>query len=229
MNQAEQVLSSPLEIQNKLKMVSGKEVLLMLTNNTQTMVTIKESPKGSISLRAHKMFLHADEEIITALGQWIGGKRGARERVKQYIAANSALHIDQRIIQRKVSINPAGKYYNLDKMAKEINEKYLGGRSSAPVTWGRKVTKRKPSTIRLGWYDPTRRLITLSQRLDRRDIPRYMVEYVLFHEMLHEVIGVETKSSGRRDIHSKKFNLMEQTYPFYYDALKFEKKKWGGV
>ncbi len=220
---------TPLEMQNKLKEVSGKEILLMLTNNTQSMITIKESNKGSISLRAHKMFLNAGEEIITALGKWIGGDRKGRAKIKDYLYANSLYYVETKPIQRRINLNPTGKNYNLQTMAKEINQKYLGNRSKAAITWGRKVTKRKPSTIRLGWYDPARNLITLSQRLDRRDIPYYMVEYVLFHEMLHEIIGIETTASGRRDIHSKKFNLMEQTYPYYNEAIKFEKKKWGGA
>ena len=220
---------TPLEMQNKLREISGRDILLMLTNNTQRILTIKESSQGSIALRAHKMFLHAEEDIILSLGRWIGGDSRERDRIKSYINANT-IHIRQTApAVRKTVLKPAGRYYNLSEMAQDINTRYLSGRSRADVTWGRKITRRKPTTIRLGWYDPIRNLITLSQRLDRRDVPVYMVEYVLFHEMLHEIIGIEKTPGGRRDIHSKKFNLMEQTYPYYNEAQQFEKKKWGGL
>ncbi len=223
------MLYTPLQMQNKLKEISGKDILLMLTNNQQRMITIKESSQGTIALRAHKMFLYAQDDIIIALGKWIGGDNREKERIKDYINANT-IHINSDPGKtRKTTLKPEGRYYNLATMADNINDRYLGGRSSSGITWGRKVTRRRPTTIRLGWYDPMRNIITLSQRLDRKDIPHYMVEYVLFHEMLHEVIGIEKRSSGRRDIHSKKFKLMEQTYPFYNEARLFEKKKWGGA
>ena len=159
---------TPLEMQNKLKEISGRDILLMLTNNTQRILTVKESSHGSIALRAHKMFLHAEEDIIYSLGKWIGGDRKQRERIKSYINANTSF-IQQNVSRtRKTVLKPAGRYYNLEEMAQNINQRYLSGRSRAGVTWGRKVTRRKPSTIRLGWYDPVRNLITLSQRLDRR-------------------------------------------------------------
>ncbi len=219
---------TPLQIQKKLQEISGKDILLMLTDNTQRMITIKESAGGSIALRAHRMFLHAGEEVIASLGRWIGGRREEREVVREFINTNSSDFVTRPAARRTPTLRTAGRYYELREMAEDINGRYLGGRSVAAITWGRKITKRNPRTIRLGWYDPVRNLITLSQRLDRHDIPRYMVEYVLFHEMLHEIIGIEQSPSGRRDIHSKKFNLMEQTYPFYQEAQKFEKMKWGG-
>ena len=220
---------TPLTLQNTLSKISGKKIMLMLTNNSQRMLTIKEMNTGVIELRAHKIFLQAEEKIITALGSWIKGNNRYRETIKDYINNNSHNIILTQNKSRKVTLRPQGKYYDLAEIAARINQNYLGNRSSSPVTWGRKVTKRKARTIRLGWYDPGRKLITISQRLDKRDIPYYMVEYVLFHEMLHEVIGIETEANGRRCIHGKKFNLMEKTYPYYNEARQFEKKKWGSA
>lgn len=214
-------------LQQRLSALCKRKVLLMLTDNTRTMLSRRDEG-GVISLRAHKMFLRADDEVVKALAWWAQGKTRGGEVIQRFIDTNGEM---VRVIDpasRLVRAVTQGKHYDLAEMAAKLNATYLQGRSKAPVTWGRKVTARDPRRIRLGCYDPVRGVITLSQRLDRRDVPRYVVEYVLFHEMLHEVLGIGTRSDGKRDIHGRTFRLMEQTYPFYEEAVAFERKKWGG-
>lgn len=220
--------TGPVALQKKLREISGKNVLLMITDNTQRMLSLKKD-QGVITLRAHKMFLEADTNTINSLGRWIGGKRCNHLLVQKFIDANSSKVRKADPALRRRRITTAGKYHDLAEIATEINTRYLDNRAKAPVSWGRKVSRRTPRSIRLGSYDPVSNFITISQRLDRKDIPRYMVEYVVFHEMLHEILGIGERADGRRDIHGSMFKMMEETFPHYNKAREFEKKKWGGL
>ena len=42
-----------------------------------------------------------------------------------------------------------------------------------------------------GYYDPHSNTITINRRFDTADTPRVLVEYVMYHEMLHQHLGVE--------------------------------------
>lgn len=213
-------------LQQRLSDLAGRQVVVMLTDNTSTMISAR-SAGDALELRLHRMFLDAPEEVIRALGRWLGGKRMRRDTVQEFIDANSHRVAQTEAQSRGTVIRTAGRVHDLQAIRDEINAAYLETRSKAPVTWGRKITRRKVRSVRLGWYDPARNLITISQRLDRSDIPRYMVGYVVFHEMLHEVLGIGERPDGKRDIHGRHFRLMEQTYPDYERALAFERKKWG--
>ncbi len=218
---------TPIRLQERLRELSGRNLLLMITDNTRTMLSQKKEGRVLV-IRMHRMFLNSPEKVIHALVWWIKGKRNDYEHIRDFIESN-----DDKIrivdpLERKVNLVTDGKCYDLAELFDNINKTYLQGRSKASITWGRKISKKRASLIRLGCYDPVRNMISISQRLDRRDIPRYMIEFVIFHEMLHEILGIGERPDGKRDIHGKTFRLMEQTYPYYEDALKFEKKKWGG-
>ncbi len=126
-------------------------------------------------------------------------------------------------------VTARGRCHDLAEYARHLNAAYLDGRSKASVRWGPRPRARGPTrTIRLGCYCPGRGRIIMNRRLDRPDIPRYFVEYVLFHEMLHEVLGIGERPDGRRDIHGSLFKLMERTYPGADRALAFERRYFGG-
>lgn len=218
---------TPARLQAVLSSASGKRVLLMLHDNRSTMLTLRREEDELVILRAHRRFLQAPESLVENLGDWAGGGKLDREAVRDFIQDNKEAIRNDATPARIPRIHASGRHFQLEELRDYLNGTYLDNRSKAPVTWGRKIRKRSPRNLRLGYYDPMRNVITLSRHLDRSDIPRYMIEYVLFHEMLHEVLGIGTRADGKRDIHGKTFKLMEQTYPFYEKAIAFEKKHWG--
>lgn len=219
---------APGAVQELLRARSGRTVLVMVTDNVHTMVSLKNEAGGAVTVRMHRMFLAAPAAVLDALADWIAGRPGERDLVQEFINQRQDTVRRRDPIRQRPRPVTSGRCYDLAAMRVHLNETYLENRSTAEVTWGRKPTRRKTRTIRLGCYDPAAHRITMSQRLDRRDVPRYMVEYVLFHEMLHEVLGVRERPDGRREIHGPLFKLMEQTYPHYEKAMAFERRKWGG-
>ena len=218
---------TPALLQERLSSITHKRVMLMVTDNTSSIISASSDDPGVLILRAHRIFLDAPDNVVTAIGHWLSGKRVQKDLVQEYIDANDHRIRARSEEPRRMRIRTKGRYHDLESLREHLNKTLLDGRSNAPVTWGRKVSRKRVRSVRLGWYDPVQHLIGISQRLDRSDIPRYMVEYVLFHEMLHEILGLEEGKDGTRHIHGRTFKLLEQTYPHYARAQAFEEKKWG--
>ena len=58
-----------------------------------------------------------------------------------------------------------------------------------PLTWGRGGGRARRGGLTFGSYDPVLALIRIHPVLDRRDVPRYFLESVVYHEMLHHHLG----------------------------------------
>jgi hypothetical protein len=113
---------------------------------------------------------------------------------------------------------PAGKFFDLSPLFEKLNKEYFENALPRPsLHWSRKPRRRT-----LGHFDPALNQIVLSKDLDREKIPRYVVEYVLFHEMLHVKHPIKF-ARCRLQSHSSKFRAEEKRYKNYDRAQKFLK------
>ena len=74
----------------------------------------------------------------------------------------------------------------------------------------------------LGHYDPAHNAIIVSRIFDHPKVPRYAVEYIVYHEMLHLKHPVRLRGS-RRCVHSREFQAEEKLYPQLEEAKRFLK------
>ena len=86
------------------------------------------------------------------------------------------------------------------------------------LTWSEHHAKRS-----LGHYDAAHNTIVVSRVFDRPSSPRYAVEYLLYHEMLHLKHPVKTRGT-RRCVHSAEFKAEEAQFPQLAEALAFIKR-----
>lgn len=108
---------------------------------------------------------------------------------------------------RKLISSAKGDVYDLDEIFSDINKKYFGDTVKEPVlTWSSRKTYRI-----LGHHDATHEAIVISRSLDRRDVPKYVVEYVVFHEMLH-IVHPTIYRNGRRYNHTPAFKRDEERF-----------------
>ena len=117
---------------------------------------------------------------------------------------------------RKIVTTSKGSVYDLDEIFAELNQKYFGNYIRKPVlTWSAKKTYHI-----LGHHDSTHGQITISTSLDTPSTPRFVVEYVMFHEMLH--IAHPTKHvNGRRYNHTPAFRRDERKFAYYEEAERW--------
>lgn len=144
---------------------------------------------------------------------------GAREVYAAYSKSDALREraaASKRTRGRKVITSSKGSVYDLDEIFDEVNSKYFAGSIPRPVlTWSARKTYRI-----LGHHDATHDHVAISRSLDSRDVPRYIVEYVVFHEMLH--IAHPTKHvNGRRYNHTPAFKRDERKFAQYDAAEKW--------
>ena len=73
----------------------------------------------------------------------------------------------------------------------------------------------------MGLYLIDEQLIRIHPALDQAFVPRYFVEWVVYHEMLHHVIPMPMVN-GRRVYHSPEFRARERDYADFERAREWE-------
>jgi len=116
---------------------------------------------------------------------------------------------------RPASLPPTGKQFDLHTMFDELNAKFFGSGLRKPhLGWSTRGWRRQ-----FGSYDPGPNQILLNKRMDRPEVPAYVVEYVLYHEMLH--VKHPTRKSGCSLLsHSPEFRAEEKLFPGFARARK---------
>ncbi len=114
---------------------------------------------------------------------------------------------------------PEGRYYHLEEVFDSLNMRFFGGLLGRPeLTWSEQLAKRS-----LGHYDAAHNTIVVSRVFDRPSSPRYAIEYLLYHEMLHLKHPVKMRGL-RRCVHSQEFKAEEARFPQLAAALAFIKR-----
>jgi len=111
---------------------------------------------------------------------------------------------------------PEGRFFNLDEVFDTLNVRFFGGLLGRPeLTWSEGIAKRS-----LGHYDAAHNTIVVSRVFDRPSSPRYAIEYLLYHEMLHLKHPVKMRGL-RRCVHSREFKADESLFPQLKEAQAF--------
>ena len=170
---------------------------------------------------APKPVLHAILHILTAklYRKPIDEAYAARYRKFTGSQAMSArLHLVRQMRGRKQIEGPQGTEYHLDVIFDDLNVRFFHGLMGRPqMTWSGNHARHS-----LGHYDPAHNTIVISRIFDRPDVPRYAIEYLVFHEMLHLRHPVKLRGS-RRSIHPRAFREEEKLFPQLEEAKEYLK------
>lgn len=111
---------------------------------------------------------------------------------------------------RKMISGSDGSMYDLSEIFDMLNQIYFANAIKKPqLTWSAAGTFRI-----LGHHDATHETIVISKTLDDIRVPRFVVEYVVYHEMLH--IKHPTRyENGRRYSHTAAFRRDERDFAFF--------------
>jgi hypothetical protein len=125
-----------------------------------------------------------------------------------------------RQIRGRKQISPAqGKVYDLQELFRGLNERFFDGLLAEPcLSWSPRESRRM-----LGHWDPAHNTIVISRIFDDSATPRFLVEYILYHEMLHLKYPAEYRTQ-RRCVHTKAFKLEERKFPQFSEAVALIKR-----
>jgi predicted metal-dependent hydrolase len=106
-----------------------------------------------------------------------------------------------------------GRHVNLDAIFNRLNEQYFHNAIPKPrLSW----SARKSRYV-LGRYDATHSTIFISRLFDSADIPDYVCEYVMYHEMLHVKHQTQIRDA-RIVVHTRDFRIEERQFQRYREA-----------
>jgi predicted metal-dependent hydrolase len=170
----------------------------------------------------HDMPMDAQRGLADILVRKLLRKRATHRAAEPYENYVRSLEIRERADHsrrtrgRKIITGTKGEVFDLDEIFDSVNFWYFGGRISKPtLTW----SPRKSFHI-LGHHDSTHDTISISRSLDSKVVPRFVIEYVVFHEMLH-IAHPAVHHNGRRYHHTAAFRRDERRFPQYHDAEKW--------
>lgn len=140
----------------------------------------------------------------------------AYERFRQDPVVEEAVRRRRLRKGRKQISSEAGKYHSPQEIYQDLNIRYFNNQIEIRrIGWG-----PRKSWERLGHYDPVHQTISLSRVLDSPVVPKYVVSYIIYHEMLHSLFD-ETSFGSIKRHHPPEFRRTEKAYPDYADAKKF--------
>jgi len=200
-----------------LEKASARLLDLVITDNSSRMVSVKGALRA-ISLRLHRIFLSAPDEVLSELASFLSLRTKKTPAITRFIRERRA-DIDAK--PRRVRVRTKGKSHDLKEVFDRVNNEYFDASIAASITWSR----RQPGRVRrrtLGSYSFSSKTIRINPILDSPAVPPIFLEFIVYHEMLHAILGVERKS-GRSIIHSRDFRKKEKEFRGFEAATKWEK------
>src|SRR5579863_10115953 len=181
---------------------------------------------GVLHVRISDLLEGAPESVIEAIAHILLAKIYRKpiqslhsSRYRRYVSSHDVsakAHLVRQVRGRKQIESAQGSVYNLELIFDELNRRFFHGLMGRPqLTWSRNHARSS-----LGHYDPAHNAIVISRVFDHPRVPRYAVEYILFHEMLHLKHPVKLRGS-RRCVHSAEFSAEEKSFPRLDEARRF--------
>jgi predicted metal-dependent hydrolase len=184
---------------------------------------------GRLLVRLSDLLEGAPDAVLRAIAHILLAKmyrqpidRGQAARYRKYVASHEIVrktHLVRQMRGRKRLHSARGHVYDLDAIFEELNTRFFHGLMARPrMSWSPSKTRRI-----LGHYDPAHNAIIISRIFDHFAVPAYVLEYVVYHEMLHLKHPVRLRGS-RRCVHSAEFQAEEKLFPRAMEAEAFLKR-----
>jgi hypothetical protein len=184
---------------------------------------------GRLLVRLSDLLEGAPDGVLRAIAHILLAKmyrrpidRGQAAKYRKYVASREIVrkaHLVRQMRGRKRLRPPRGHVYDLDAVFEDLNTRFFYGLMARPrMSWSQSKTRRI-----LGHYDPAHNAIIISGIFDHPAVPRYVLEYVVYHEMLHLKHPVKLRGS-RRCVHSAEFQAEEKLFPRADEANAFLKR-----
>ena len=182
--------------------------------------------EGKLLVRLSDLLEGSPDAVLRAIAHILLAKmyrkpieRNHATRYRRYVSSHhisEKAHLLRQVRGRKRIETAQGRFYNLESVFDDLNVRFFYGLLARPqMTWSRDHARNS-----LGHYDPAHNAIVVSRVFDHSRVPRYAVEYIVYHEMLHLKHPVKLRGS-RRCVHSAEFQAEERMFPDLERAKQF--------
>jgi hypothetical protein len=179
-----------------------------------------QTKKGIRRITIHEAFIHAPRSVIKDLTNAVISpkKRPQKLRIQRYADTEEFREtvLGIAMIGVRLEEKTLGEVYDLEQVFMRVNDRYFQGRMEKPIlTWNKVITSNK-----FGHYIPATDTLMISIALDRRDVPSYVIDQVMHHELLHKKLGAKVVN-GRTIAHTPEFRAEEKRFKHYNEAQAF--------
>ena len=207
------------DLRRKLAGRLGRPVSsLVLTENRVRFLSARRV-SGGLAIRIHRSFVEASDEVLDAAARLcdhdvVGRERAAALAVAREYFAENGPELERSRKTRQ--LRPRGDVHDLSAIRERLNAECFRSELTVEITWGRNGSgnrdpRRGAIHLRLGSYDASRRLVRIHPVLDRTEVPEYVVEAIVYHEMLHAA-EPPRKGRTRRRVHTREFRRRERAF-----------------
>jgi predicted metal-dependent hydrolase len=201
------------------------EVRFYPFSNLNNTIRLRE---GRILVRISDLLEGAPESVLHSILHILIAKLYRKEidqahaaRYRRFTGSHAVagrMHLIRQMRGRKRIVGAEGRHFHLEEIFDDLNRRYFHGLMARPqMTWSANHSRQS-----LGHYDPAHNTIVVSRVFDRPEIPRYAIEYLVYHEMLHLRHPVKLRGN-RRCVHSREFQAEEKLFPDLEKAKAFLK------
>ena len=195
----------------------GEKIHLHINNNRTSLISFKRRD-GVLTLRLNAAFLEISETSIGELVLWIKSpRRGAPESIKNFV--KTLPRQDSASPKKRLYAMTSAQVYDLKVLFHKVNNEFFDGQIKADITFGRDSSKQRVKVRRLGSFSHRHQLITIHPILDDKRVPEFVVEFIIYHEMLHAL-----QPADHKRFHDKAFRTREREYPTYAKVMEWQKK-----
>jgi len=174
------------------------------------------------------------EWALLPLGRRLSGasrhkKRIIERSVWQYLKEHGIEPAGtRRVDPRHYELAGRGVKYDLNEIYRSVNETYFNGKIHTYIRWGSYASTTSYQTFRRDAAGNRFSLITIAGAYNHPRVPRFALEAVVYHEMLHVAIPA-TRGRLRNVIHGPEFKRAERAFPEYRKWRAWEKHHLRGI
>lgn len=178
----------------------------------------RTTEEGHHVLKVNAAMIAAPQEVWRALVRdALSGSGGSSEGLVARFAESEAYAemLDELMLVSELfgEDESRGVVHDLEQSFARVNAHYFAGELSRPrLRWSERLTSR-----RFGHYQSGRDTVVLSASLDSEAVPEQVLDFVMYHELLHKQLGVQI-IGGRRVAHSPAFREAERRFEGYEEA-----------
>ncbi len=218
--------------------ISGRETKARF-GKYSSLKSVAFDRRNAITLKASDAFKSASREVLFGLALHLLAKlfrKNVPPEFEKYVqeyklfTTSEAVHkLDNslRVLrERPKKLEPVGQAYDLNQVIGKVaaeNWKVLDGIELPRATW-----TSAPWFRTLGLYDDAFNTVIINKALDDERVPRFVLEYVVFHELLHARHAPKygRGNSLRRRVHTREFKNEEEKFAFFREANDWIDRKF---
>jgi len=202
------------------RLLPGSDVEIRYTRNRTVILSLRPDRKGRSVLRAHQCFRDCPDSVANAAVRlYLSKARPSQRRRWSHIV--TLYHQETATPPESTSSRTliAGRDHDLRAILGRVNATWFDGELNLDITFGDRVARRL-----MGRHErrSPRNLIVINPLLDHHWVTAWYLEFLVFHECLHEIFPPRPKGD-RMILHPPEFREREQQHPDFEKARKYER------